>query len=126
MTDRALQLRFNITLEGHHINHTNSIFTNKPTFSELEAKYANEILRKMDKINARLINQFEIKYQTIFTASFVKPDGDGQILDEIDIFITLGFFQKLTQIDFANLNVTFQFEHQTLKQETKDSGWRFH
>ena len=33
--------------------------------------------------------------------------------------------QNLTESDFSNIDVKFQFEHQIQIQETKDSGWIF-
>ena len=40
-TDRALQVEFNITLESHQINHTNSKLIIKPNYPEfgIEVRY---------------------------------------------------------------------------------------
>ena len=36
LTDRALQVGFKVTLDSHHINHSNSKLTIKPIFPNLE------------------------------------------------------------------------------------------
>ena len=41
-TDRALQVKFNITLDSHDNIHANSVLTSIPNFSEIEIRYANE------------------------------------------------------------------------------------
>ena len=76
-------------------------------------------------IYARLINQYKIRYQVVFSARFDKQDEDGQVLDEIELFIHLNINQNLTQSDIDNINITFPLERQIQQQETKDSGWRF-
>ena len=126
-TDRALQVGFKINLDSHHINHANSKLTIIPNYPEfgIEVRYINEILKELAVIYARLINQCKFKYQTVFSARFDKQDEDGQILDEIELFITLNMNYNITQSDIDNINVTFPLEHQIQKQEMKDSGWRF-
>ena len=59
VTERALQVGFNTTLDSHHINHSNSKMTVKPNFPEfgIEPLYFNKILKKMSVIYARLKNQ---------------------------------------------------------------------
>ena len=63
-TDRNLKVRFNITLESHHINHANSkliIKTNYPDFG-IEVRQINKIIKELSVIYARLINQYKFKY----------------------------------------------------------------
>ena len=76
----------------------------------------------MATIYARLIDEFKFKYQTVFSARFDKQDEDGQVFDEIELFIVLGINRFLTQNSIDFINVGFQLEHQILNQETMDSG----
>ena len=56
-------------------------------------------MKKMVNEYARLLNQNEIKYQTVFSARFDKQDADGQVLDEIELYIKLNMIKSLTQSD---------------------------
>ena len=76
-------------------------------------------------IYTRLIYQYKVRYQTVFSARFDKQDEDNQLLDEKKIFINLNINQNLTQSDLDNINITFPLERQIQQQEVKDSGWRF-
>ena len=55
-TDRALRVGFNINLDSHHINHTNSKLTIIPNYPEfgLEIHYINKIKKELSVIYARL------------------------------------------------------------------------
>ena len=70
ITDRSLQVRFNINLDSHQISHANPIITFKTTYSEtgIEILYFNEILRQMAAIYAGLINQQKYNYETLFSS----------------------------------------------------------
>ena len=46
-------------------------------------------------IYARSINQYKFKCHTIFAARFDKQDQDGQMLDEIELYINLKKNQNL-------------------------------
>ena len=76
-------------------------------------------------VYARLINQYKFKYQTVFSARFVKQDEDNQLLHETELFVNLNIIHNLTQTDINNIDVVSPFEHQKQQQEMKDSGWRF-
>ena len=76
----------------------------------------------MATIYARLIDEFKFKYHTVFPARFDKQDEDGQVFDEIELFIVLGINRFLTQNSIDFINDGFQLEHQILNQETMDSG----
>ena len=71
------------------------------------------------------MNQNKFKYQTVFSARFDKEDEDGQILDEIELYIDSKIYHNLTESDLDNIKVRFALEEQSQKQEMKDSGWRF-
>ena len=79
----------------------------------------------MANIYARLIFQYKFKYQTVFSARFDKQDEDGQLTDQIELFINLNINHNLTESDINNINIRFQLEEQIQSQELKDSGWRF-
>ena len=82
-------------------------------------------MKELSIIDARLINQYKIKYQTGFSARFDEQTEENQVLDETDLFISLNINQNLTQSDLDNIDVVSQLDHQILQQEMKDSGWRF-
>ena len=108
-TDRTLRVAFKINSDSHHINHANSKLTITPNFPEfgIEVRYINKIMKALSVIYARLINQYKFKYQTVFLARFDKQDEDGQILDEIKLFIKLNINHNLTQSDFDKIDINF-------------------
>ena len=126
-TDRALQIGFKINLDSHNLHHANSKITIIPNYPEfgIEVRYINKILKELAIIYARLINQYKFKYQTVFSARFDKQNEDGQLLDEIELFINLNMNYNITQSDIDNIDIKSPLEHQIQKQEMKDSGWRF-
>ena len=126
-TGRNLKVGFKIDLDSHHINHTNSKLTITPNCLEfgIEVRYINKIVKELSVIYARLINQYKLKHQTVFSARFDKQNEDNQLLDETELFINLNINHNLTQTDINNIDVKSPLEHQTQQQEMKDSGWRF-
>ena len=90
-TDRTLRVGFNLKLDCHHINHSNSKLTSNPSHREfdIETRYVNKILKEMSVTCARLINQYNFKYQTVFSARLDKQGDDNQVLDETELFISL-------------------------------------
>ena len=56
-------------------------------------------MKELGTTYARLINQYKYKYQTVFSAKFDKQDKDGQMIDEIELFIYLNINRKLTESD---------------------------
>ena len=71
-----LQVRFDVTLESHHINHAISKLIIEPNYPEIEieVRYVNKIIKEVSVIYARLINQYKYKYQTVFSARFDEQD----------------------------------------------------
>ena len=92
-------------LDTHHINHANSKLTIKPNYPEIgiEIRYINKIIKELSVVYARLINQYIIKYQTIFSARFDKQDQDNQLLDETEIFINLTINHNLPEVILIKL-----------------------
>ena len=112
-TDRAFQVGFNSFPDSHHINYSFSKLTVKPNYIEIgiETRYVNKILREMATIYSRLKNQYKPNYQTVFSARFDKQDEDGQMLDEIDLYINLNFNQILTtgsDINFFDMKTSIR------------------
>ena len=126
-TNRALRIRFNITLESHHINHTNSKIIITPNFPEfgIEVRYIDKIIKEFSVIYARLINQYKFKYQTVYSARFDKQDEDNRVLEETEIFNKLNINQNLTESDLDNNDIKPPLEHQIQHQEMKYSCLRF-
>ena len=112
-TDRNLKVGFKIDLDSHHFNHVFSKLTltpNNPEFG-IEIRYINEIMKKLSVIYARLMNQTNSKYQTVFSARFDKQDEDNQVLDETELYITLNINHNLTETDINNIDVKSPLEH---------------
>ena len=63
-TNRVLKAGFNNNLDSHIIKNINSKLTITPKYLEIE-KIHNNILSEMSHIHARLINQYNFKYQTV-------------------------------------------------------------
>ena len=83
------------------------------------------MMKELSLIYARLINQHKFRYQTVFSARFVKQNEDNQVLDETELFINLNINHNLTQTHIDNIDVKSPLEHQIQQLEMKDSGWRF-
>ena len=126
-TDKALQVKFDINLDSHNVNHTNSKITVKPNFFEvgIETRYINKILKQMAAIYALSKIHVKLKCQTVFSAIFDKQDKDNQVLNEIELFIKLNSNQNITESDINFNKIKSSLEHQIEKQRMKYSGWRF-
>ena len=117
-TDRNLQVGFKINLDSHNINHDNSKLTIIPNYPEfgIEVRYINKIMKELSNIYARLINQYEFKYQTVFSARFDKQNEDNQVLDQTELFINLNINHNLTETDINNINIVSPLEYQIQQQ----------
>ena len=126
-TDKNLKLGFRTKLDSHHINHANSKLTIIPKYHEfgIEVCYNNKIIKELSVIYARLINQYNFKYPTIFSARFDKQDKDNQVLDQTELFNDLNINHNLTESDPDKIDVRSPLEHQIQQEKMKDSGWRF-
>ena len=127
-TDGALKISFIISLDSHHINHANSKIFVRPNYPEfgIEVRYVNKVMREVSVIYARLIYQFKFKYQTVFSARFVKQDENILVLDETKLFFNLIINHNITETDIDRIDIRSQLEHQIQIQRTKKSGWRFY
>ena len=126
-SDRNLRAGFKIKLDSHHIIHANSkltITSNYPEFG-IEVRYNNKTMKELSFSFARLLKQYQFRYQTVFSTRFDKQDEDIQVLDETELFINLKINQNLTETDINNIDVKTPLEHQLQQQGTKNSGWRF-
>ena len=111
-------------ITNNHASSKLTIIPISPRFGN-EVRYINKILNELSVNHARLINQYKIKYQTLFSARFDKQGEHNQVLDETEIFINLNDNYKLTETDLDNTDVESPLEHQIQQQEVKNSGWRF-
>ena len=82
-------------------------------------------MKELAMIYARLTNQYNFKYQTVFSGRFDKQDEDNQLLDESELLFNLNVNHNLTHTDLDNIDVVSPLEYQKQQQEMKDSGWRF-
>ena len=80
---------------------------------------------ELSSIYARLINEYNFRYQTVFSARFDKQDENNQVLDETELFINLNINHKLTESGLDKIDFISPLDHQILQQEMKDSGWRY-
>ena len=124
-TNRVLKAGFNNNLDSHIIKNINSKLTITPKYLEIEKIHNNNILSEMSHIHARLINQYNFKYQTVLWARFDKQGEDNQILDEIEFYKNLSINRNLTESVIDNIFITTQLEHEIQNRESKGSVWRF-
>ena len=124
-TDRNLKVGFEINLDSHHNNHASSKLTITPKYPEfgIEVRYTNKI--ELSVIFVRLITQYKLKYQTVFSAMFDEQDEDNQVLDETELFINLNINHNLTESDLDKIDIKSPLEFEIQAQEMKDSSWRF-
>ena len=75
-TERNLRVGFKINLDSHHINHAISKLTIVPNYLEfgIEVRYFNKIMKELCIIYTRLINQYNFRYQTVFSVRFDKQN----------------------------------------------------
>ena len=125
--DEILKIGFEINLESHNFSHANPILIITPNFPEfgIEFRYIIKIIKELSVIYARLINQYKLKYHTMFSASFYKINEEDQRNNEIELYKKLKFNNNLTESDIDNIDVRSQLERQTQIQETKETGWIF-
>ena len=105
---------FKINLEGHNIYHANFFSTFTPTFLEfgIEFRYIKKIIKDLSVICARLINQYKVKYRTLFSASSYKINEEDQRNIETQFFIHLNINHDLTKSIIDIADVRSQLEHQ--------------
>ena len=87
--------------------------------------FFNKVIKKLSVLEARIMNHYIFKYQTVFSASFDEQDEDNQVIDETDLFISLNIDHNLAESDLDKIDIKSPLEHQIQIQEKKDSGWRF-
>ena len=124
-TDEVLKIGFKSNLDGHSINHANSllnIILVCPDFG-IETRYNNKILRDMAMIYAKWINLYKFKNLLSFSASFHKINEEDERSVEIELFINLNIIQNLSETDIDNIDNKSQLDCQIQIQETKESGW---
>ena len=85
----------------------------------------NKLFKELSVVYARIINQNQLKCQTVFLAGFDKQNEDNQVLDETEVFINLSTSHYLTETDVDNIDVNSPLERQLQAQMMKESGWRF-
>ena len=85
--DKNLKIGFKINLESHNFSHAISILTILPKLPDygFEFRYINKILKELSVIYARLLNQYNFKYHTLFSASFYKIKEEDQRNNHIEL-----------------------------------------
>ena len=101
ITDRNLQIEFEINLDIHHLN---SKLTITPDLEfGIEVRDINQFIERLSNIYARLINQYKFGYRVVFLERFD--------IDEQELFIT-------SQTDIDKIDVISHIQQ-------RDSCWRF-
>ena len=120
-SEKTLQVGFTINLDSHKINHKTSILTFQPNFPALkiEFRYNDKIPREIASMYARLINQYIFKYHTILSARYDKHYEEGEMMDEIELYMNLNIKYNSTESDIEYFNVRFQLREKNQRQEFK-------
>ena len=79
----------------------------------------NNIFRERSTIYARLIEQYKLKYQVVFSVSF-----DTETQQELEQDVSLEVNQSLTWNDIEKYDLEGNTNALIEKLELKDSGWR--
>ena len=79
----------------------------------------------MANINAKLINEYNFKHQTVFSPNFNKFNEDGEISDTTELYIKLKNNQNSTESDIDNITIQLDIEKEIQGQEMNESGWSF-
>ena len=96
---QRLNLGYNIKIDSHNINHLNSKITKKSKYGlRIENRDINNIFRELAMIYARLIGQYKLKYQVVFSALFEKMNEFGYIEIKTEMYISLKINHMLTQV----------------------------
>ena len=124
---RTLKVAYEITIGNHQTNHANSIITTVSKINDVgvDKVHISKIKEEMADKYAKLINQFIFSYQLTFLALLKKYHEDGKIIIQIELPITLGITQNLTQSEINNINFQWPSENKIQNIETQESGWNF-
>ena len=87
--------------------------------------HINKLMEEMSHIYAKLINQYEHKYQPTFLNFFNKYGEDDEITSETELPITLRITHNLTQSEIDSINIQSALEFWIQSVEMKESGWNF-
>ena len=68
-------------------------------------RYINNIIKELSVIYAKLINQYNFKNQTLFSASFYKINEEDQRNNKIELYINLNINHNLTESDIDIIDV---------------------
>ena len=98
-----------------------------PYFAEfgVEIRCINKIIKEFPVIFARILNQNNYDYHTLFSAGFCKINEEDQRNNEKELHINLKINNNLAESDIDNIDVRSQLEHQIQNQEMKECGWIF-
>ena len=85
---QRVNLGYNIELDSHNINQLNRKITIKSKYDQRnENTDINNIFREMSMIYARLIGQYKIKFQVVFSDLFEKMNKFGYIENNSEMYI---------------------------------------
>ena len=119
--NRVIEAGFNINLDSHHIGQMNFKKSIIPKNIGIEKVQVNNIINEMPHIYAKILNQFNFKYQTLLSSTFDKQDEDNRVLEEFELYINLKINRNITESDIDKNDVGSQLEQQIENQESKNS-----
>ena len=79
----------------------------------------------MRYVNAKLTNQYKLKYQLNFSVILKTYGEEKEILAEIESQNTLKTTENLTQSEIENINIQWRLQNRMQSIEMKKSGWIF-
>ena len=79
----------------------------------------------MSLVNAKIIFQYQFKYQLTFLVLINKYGEDNEILSEIELPITLSITHNLTHSEKDNFNNQWTLENRIQSIGKRESGWNF-
>ena len=90
-TDRILKFAYDIIIDNHHSNDVNSLITIVSNFNNIRIDiiHITKVMEEMANFNAKIINQNRFKYQLTFSPIFIEYGEDGEIINQIELRITL-------------------------------------
>ena len=104
-----VNLGYKIELDSHNINQLNRKITIKSKYDQRnENTDINNIFREMSMIYTRLIGQYKIKFQVVFSDLFEKMNEFGYIEKKTEKLKKFKINHVLTLNDLGNLTIHSQ------------------
>ena len=116
-----------ITKDSHHSEHANStktIVSKIDTFG-IDITHINNILKEMSHVYAKIIKRNYFKYQYTSIVVFDKFGEDNEIINQIELPITLSIAHNITKSGIETINNHWTLENRIQSAEAQESVWNF-